>query len=113
MLNAALPHIGVDDARGRAALRHEVFATDEVMRLVRTGAPFRRAYRDVAAAVKAGKTMPHITAVALAAARTSTGAMGNLGLAALAARLRTTRRWHGAESRRFEGALASLTRRTR
>jgi argininosuccinate lyase len=113
MLNAALPHIGVDDARGRAALRQEVFATDEVMRRVRTGVPFRRAYRDVAASVKDGEAMPFIDPVALAAARTSTGAMGNLGLAALAARLRATRRWRNAESRWFERALAALTRRTR
>jgi argininosuccinate lyase len=109
ILNAAMAHIGVDDARARAALRQEIFATDEVMRNVRAGVPFRRAYREVATAVKSGVPMPGISAAVLAAARTSTGAMGNLGLSALRARLRTARRWHGAEARRFAGALERLT----
>ena len=113
MLNAALPHIGVDDARGRAALRHEVLATDEVMRRVRTGVPFRRAYRDVAVAVKDGEAMPHITAVALAGGAHQHRRNGNLGLAALkrpaAHHLSLARRRVAA----FEGALAALTRRTK
>jgi argininosuccinate lyase len=113
VLNAALPHVGVDDARARAALRHEVFATDEVMRRVKAGTPFRRAYRDVAAAVKAGGTMPAVGPAALAAARTSTGAMGNLGLGTLAARLRQASRWRRIEAGRFARALARLVRGSR
>ena len=113
ILVAALPHIGVDDARARAGLRHEVFATDEVMRRVRAGVPFRRAYRDVAAAVKGGARVPEISAAALAAARTSTGAMGNLGLTALGTRLGVARRWRTTESRRFARALERLTQRSR
>jgi argininosuccinate lyase len=113
ILNAVVPQIGVDDARARAALHPEVFATDEVMRRVRSGVPFRRAYREVAATVKSGVPMPSIAPAALAAARTSTGAMGNLGLPALGARLRTLRRWQAAESRRFVRALDRLTRSAR
>jgi argininosuccinate lyase len=113
ILNAVLPHVGVDDARAGAALRNEVFATDEVMRRVRAGAPFRRAYREVAAAVQGGGDTPRISAAALAAARTSTGAMGNLGLTALGGRLRAARRWCATESRRFAAALARLERRSR
>lgn len=113
ILNAALPHIGVDDARAHVALRHEVFATDEVMRKVRAGVPFRRAYREVAAAVKSGAEMPAIGAAVLAAARTSTGAMGNLELAALGRRLGAARRWRTAEARRFVRALERLAPRSR
>ena len=89
------------------------FATDEVMRKVRAGVPFRRAYREVAAAVKRGAEMPAISAAVLAAARTSTGAMGNLELAALGRRLGAARRWRTAESRRFVRALERLALRSR
>ena len=109
MMSAAIPNLGVDAARGFAALRHEVFATDEVMRRVRSGTPFRTAYRDVAAAIKRGEAMALISASALAAARTSTGAMGNLPLVTLNKRLRAARRWRAAQQRRFESALARLT----
>ena len=110
ILGAVLPHVGVDDARARAALRNEVFATDEVMRRVRAGMPFRRAYREVAGAVKRGAEMPVITAAALAAVRGSTGGMGNLGLAMLGTRLRAARHWRMAASRRFARALQRLVR---
>ena len=109
MLNAALPHLGVDAARGFAALRNEIFATDEVMQRVRAGTPFRIAYRDVAAAVKRGDAMPIPSAATLAAARTSTGAMGNLPLGALAQRLRRASRWRVSEQQRFDRGIARLT----
>lgn len=113
ILTAALPQLGVDDARARAALRNEVFATDEAMRMVREGKSFRAAYRDVAAAVKRGAALPALGATELAAARSSTGGMGNLGLPELATRLRAARRWNASESRRFAGALDRLVRATR
>jgi argininosuccinate lyase len=109
ILGAVMPHLGVDAARGLAAVRNEAFATDEAMRRTQAGMPFRRAYREVAAAVKRGEAMPVISAAMLAAARTSTGAMGNLPLTALAARLRATRRWNATQQRRFSRALHRLT----
>ncbi len=109
MLNAVLPHLGVDAARGFAALRNEIFATDEAMRRVRAGTPFRLAYRDVAAAIKRGDPMPVASAATLAAARTSTGAMGNLPLGAIAQRLRRASRWRVSEQQKFDRSLARLT----
>lgn len=109
VLNGVIPHLGVDAARGYAMLRNEVFATDEVMRRVRAGAPFRVAYRDVAAALQRGEAMPVLSAASLAGARSSTGAMGRLPLAALTTRLRVARRWRTGQQRRFDGALARLT----
>lgn len=113
ILNAVVPQLGVDDARARGALQNEVFATDEVMRRVREGTSFRAAYRDVAAEIKQGKGIPAVDASALAAARSSTGGMGNLGLPLLGSRLRAARRWKSAESRRFVRALERLTRSAR
>jgi argininosuccinate lyase len=48
MVAAALPRLGVDRARAAAALAGGALATDEVMRRVETGEPFRSAYRAVA-----------------------------------------------------------------
>ena len=46
---------GVDRERCAAALAGGALATDEVMRRVEAGRPFRTAYREVAAALKAGR----------------------------------------------------------
>ncbi len=109
MLTTAIPRLGVNRARGEAALRGEVLATDEVMRRVQAGVPFRRAYREVAAAVKRGELMPAISRAELIAARRNTGGIGNLPLAALRARLREARRWQRGERARFDRAMARLT----
>ncbi len=113
MLASALPRLGVDRARGLAALTGDILATDEVMRRVRAGEPFRRAYRDVATAVKAGAVVPALGARELLAARRSLGAAGNLGLEQLGARLRAARRGNAARRRRFDRALARLAGRAR
>jgi argininosuccinate lyase len=113
VLSAALPALAVDAARGLAALRPEVFATDEVMRRVRRGTPFRQAYRDVATELKRGEAMPTLTGAALAATRGSSGGLGNLPISALGARLRASRRWRVAAQRRFGRALMRLTARAR
>ncbi|MBK7595375.1 MAG: hypothetical protein IPJ11_09035 [Gemmatimonadetes bacterium] len=111
MLITAIPRLGVNADRGRAALSGEVLATDEVMRRVREGQTFRKAYRDVAAEVKRGIAMPPISSAALIAARQSTGGIGNLPIAALRKRLRASRRWQVTEHRRYARALAALTAR--
>ena len=109
LLSAVIPRLGVDAARGLEALRPEVFATDEVMRRVTRGTPFRRAYRDVAEQLKRGGEVRRLGAGAIAASRTSTGGIGNVPFGELGARLRAADRWRRAELRRFEGALARLT----
>jgi argininosuccinate lyase len=109
MLTTAIPRLGVDAARGRAALTGEVLATDEVMGRVRAGTPFRKAYRDVAAEVKRGVTMPALSTGALISARQSTGGVGNLPLPALRGRLASARRWQHGMRRRFDSAIARLT----
>lgn len=108
MLATVIPALGVDRARAAAALRPEVYATDEAMRLVRDGVPFRRAYREVAGAVKAGREMPVVAPAGVLASRRSVGGLGNLGLPALRTRSRAARAWAGREQRRITAALARL-----
>lgn len=109
MLATAIPRLGVDAARGRAALHGDILATDEVMRRVREGVPFRRAYREVAAGLKRGEPVPDPGSSALLMARGSTGGMGNLPMGPLRARLRSATRWEQHASRVFTRALARLT----
>ncbi len=108
MLAAAIPRLGVDAARARAALRNELFATDEAMRRVRGGEPFRRAYREVAAAVKAGERVPEPSTRELLEARRGTGGLGNLPLTELRRRCTAARRWNATRRRRFDTAMARL-----
>lgn len=111
MLATAVPALGVDAERGRAALRGDVLATDEVMRRVREGTPFRRAYREVAAELKRGAPMPALSSAEIIDARGSTGAMGNLPMAALRKRAGAGARWNRLMRRRFSTALTRLTMR--
>lgn len=108
MLAAAVPRLGVVATRGAAALHGGVLATDEVMRRVGTGVPFRAAYREVAAAVKRGDKMPSIAAGKVLKARSSTGGLGNLGLTTLKARRRAALAWNRRERQHFDRALSRL-----
>lgn len=109
MMAAAVPRLEVNAARARAALAGGTLATDEVMRRVEQGIPFRAAYRAVSADARAGAAFPAPASEEIAARRRSTGNVGNLGLDVLRARLRAARRWEGAERRRFGAALRRLT----
>jgi argininosuccinate lyase len=140
MVTAVLPRLEVDRARCAAAVSGGVLATDEVLRRVEQGRPFRAAYREVAAALRtqaaasagaedsppagapATRAMPGGRAVRAAAATRAThaallrrraglGGAGNLGLPAVRARLRACRRWSASERRRFDGALGRLAGR--
>lgn len=104
----AVPRLGVDRARCAAALQGGVLATDEVMRRVEAGRPFRTAYRDVAAAIKTGEMFPSPTPAEIAARRTSTGNLGNLGLDRARGRIRRASSWGRRESRRFDQAMRRL-----
>ncbi|HUR94621.1 MAG TPA: lyase family protein [Gemmatimonadales bacterium] len=107
----AVPRLGVDRARCGAALAGGALATDEVMRRVESGQPFRAAYRDVAAALAAGDEFPTPSAAAIVSRRVGTGGLGNLGLGAAGARLRRAAAWRTREHRRFAGALRKLAGR--
>jgi len=112
MVAHAVPQLQVDRVRCAAALAGGALATDEVMRRVELGQPFRTAYRQVAAALGAGDKFPAPSPAKLIARRTSTGGVGNLGLNLIRARLRRGRTWHARERRRFDRALRKLTGRS-
>jgi argininosuccinate lyase len=107
-LTLAVPMLEVDPDRCRAALAGGALATDEVMRRVEAGRPFRSAYRDVASALKNGQDFEPPSSEQIIARRKSTGGLGNLGLPEVKARLRKAQAWGARERRRFESALGKL-----
>ena len=107
----AIPRLEVDRERCRAALEGGALATDEVMRRVEAGRPFRSAYREVAAELAQGKRFTAPSAAKIVARRSSTGGLGNLGLQAARMRLRRAAAWEARERRRFAGALRKLAGR--
>jgi argininosuccinate lyase len=104
----ALPRLGVDGERCAAALAGGTLATDEVMRRVETGSPFRIAYREVVAAIRRGERFDAPPASRIVARRRSTGGLGDLGLREAAARVRRARRWGRRERLRFDAAMRRL-----
>jgi argininosuccinate lyase len=104
----ALPKLGVDAERCHAALAGGALATDEVMRRVESGRPFRTAYREVAAALKDGESFDPPPAARIISRRSSTGGLGNLGLPELKKRVRQSRSWNARERKRFDRAMSKL-----
>ncbi len=108
MMARVVPVLGVDRERGRRALDAGVLSTDQVMRRVEAGEPFRTAYREVAAALKAGRPMPPVPAGEVLARRRSLGGVGNLDLAAPRTRLAGQRRVNRERRARFDRAIRRL-----
>lgn len=108
MMVHAVPKLGVDAARGREMIRGEALTTDEVMRRVEAGVPFREAYRAVAAEFKAGATFPEPSPADLIRRRGSTGGVGHLALGELRSRARVASSWNRREQARFDRALRRL-----
>ncbi len=104
----ALPKLGVDPKRCQAALAGGALATDEVMRRVEAGRPFRAAYGEVADALEQGESFDPPTTGRIISRRSSTGGLGNLGLPALKARIKKAMSWNARERRRFDQALRKL-----
>jgi argininosuccinate lyase len=107
-ITAAIPRLDVDPARCREALTGGTLATDEVMRRVEAGRPFRLAYREVAAALSQGQSFEPSSDAAIIARRQSVGGLGNLGLPALRNRVRSLSSWSRRERRRFDRAMSKL-----
>ena len=111
MLALAIPRLGVNTDRCRAALSGDALVTDEVMRRVEAGQPFRAAYRAVAAEFKAGARFPEPARTELLGRRVSTGGIGNPGFGEARRRLRACRRWQAGAASRFARAMARLAGR--
>ena len=104
----AVPRLGVNRERCAAAMAGGPLTTDEVMRRVEAGRPFRSAYREVAGAIRAGESFAAPSPSQLVARRRSTGGIGDLGLSQAAARVRRARRWGRGENARFDAAMRRL-----
>jgi argininosuccinate lyase len=111
MMTHAIPLLQVDRARAKAAMSGGTLATDEVMRRVERGQPFRLAYQAVAVEVANGAGLPQPSMASVVSRRSSTGSLGNLGLPAVRSRLRRARRWGTRERMRFSAAMARLAGR--
>ena len=111
MMTVVVPALEVNKARGQAGLAGGALATDEVMRRVELGVPFRRAYREVAAALKRGESFAAPRPAALLARRRSTGGVGNLDLGDARRRLAAEERTGRLERRRFDRAMSRLAGR--
>jgi argininosuccinate lyase len=104
----AVPRLAVNRERSAAALAGGALATDEVMRRVENGRPFRLAYREVAAALERGELLQLPSPSLIVARRRSTGGLGDLGIAEARGRLRRSRVWGNRQRRRFESAMRRL-----
>lgn len=109
MMVHAVPRLGVDAERGKELLEGDALVTDEVMRRVEDGTPFREAYRAVAAEFKAGATFPAPRPTELIRRRKSTGGVGNLALGDLRARIGAEAAWNRRERSRFARAIHRLS----
>jgi argininosuccinate lyase len=104
----ALPRLEVNRERCEAALSGGALTTDEVMRRVEEGHPFRTAYREVVAGLNEGKNFQAPSRDQILSRRSSTGGLGNLGLADARSRVRRARGWGMAQRRLFDRALSRL-----
>jgi argininosuccinate lyase len=108
MMAHAVPRLKVNRERGLVALRGDALVTDEVMRRVEAGQPFRVAYRAVAQEVKEGVMFLVPSAADLVRRRRSTGGLGNLGLSVLRQHIARLDRWERRERSRFDRAMTRL-----
>ncbi len=107
----AVPQLGVDRARALAALDRGALATDEVMRRVEAGAPFRAAYHEVKAGLARGEAFPSVTPADILRRRGGPGGVGDPDLRGARTRLRARAAWRAREERRFRGAMRRLAGR--
>jgi argininosuccinate lyase len=108
MVAGAVPRLGVDAGRCAAAVTGDLLATDEVYRRVRAGAPFRSAYRELAAELAGGAQVPSLSPDEVLDARTHLGGAGAPPLDELAVAAAGARAGIDDRRRRFTGALAAL-----
>lgn len=108
MMARAVPRLEVDRERGWALLQGDALVTDEAMRRVEAGTPFREAYAAVAAELAAGTVFAAPSHESILARRRVPGGVGDLDLETPRTRLATCRAWAEAESGRFVRAIERL-----
>jgi len=113
MMGAVVPALEPVPERGLQLLAGGVLATDEALRRAEAGVPFRRAYREVAAALDRGQAVAAPTPAEIVARRRSTGGLGRLDLAAPRRRFGVLTARNEAARARFLAAVKALVGRGR
>jgi argininosuccinate lyase len=108
MVALAVPRLTVDRDTCRRAVTGDLLATDEVYRRVRSGEPFRTAYRAVSAEVAAGRPVPALEDRAILASRCHVGGAGAPGLGQVSREIAAWRRRVARRQARFARVLKSL-----
>jgi argininosuccinate lyase len=108
MMAEAVRQLEIDVDRCAAAVAGDLLATDEVYRRVRAGAPFRSAYRELAAELAAGAVVPSLTVDEVLDARTHLGGAGAPPLGELTTIAARARAEIADRRRRFDEALSRL-----
>ena len=112
MMAHAVPKLSVDRERGLAALRGEAVVTDEVMRRVEDGVPFRPRLPGGGRGVQAGRHLPRADAGGPDAAAPGHRQPGEPGLSGASGRgCAAQRSWNRGHRARFARAMARLAGR--
>lgn len=111
MTTRAVDGLAVDREGCARAVSGDLLATDEVFRKVRSGVPFREAYRETAAEAARGSGWASPRAEELLAARIHSGGAGRPGLARLGRRIAAAKRVVSRRREKFHVALRELTAR--
>ncbi len=106
----ALPALEVDREACEGAVGGAILATDEALRRVREGTPFRRAYREVAEIVKEGGEIPSLSPREILEARKYPGGAGAPCLEELDRGLREWSGRIGGRRKAFREALDRLVK---
>jgi argininosuccinate lyase len=101
----AVGKLTCDEARCAAAFTRDVFATDRVLDLVKSGVPFRDAYQQVAASLESTAMEDPRENIRK---KTHIGATGNLGLKLVHRRLDEERAWIDKAHAAWRGPLDKL-----
>lgn len=105
VLSLMIPELEVREKQCTEAFTSELFATDQVMQLVRKGIPFRNAYLEIAMHPEAVSMQNPIENIL---SKTHLGATGNLRLDVNRTRLQEYQKWHDAQQEKWQSVQAGL-----
>lgn len=101
-----IPQLEVQQKKCTEAFTSELFATDQILKLVKEGAPFRDAYSEIA---MNPEDVSMQNPIANILSKTHLGATGNLGLGVNRVRLREYQKWHDALQQKWQRVQAKLS----
>lgn len=106
VLSQIIPELEVRQKQCTEAFTSELFATDQVLKLVKEGKPFRDAYSEIAIHPEDVSMQNPIENIL---SKTHLGATGNLRLDVNRMRLQEYQKWHGALQQKWQHMQAKLS----